>query len=254
MSRKIVMGLLVCDHVADRFQHLDGDYPAIFPALFARIGATVEWRIYDVSAGEFPAAIDECDAYMTTGSRASAYEARDWIIRLKEFIRDLYRSGIPLIGICFGHQVIAEALGGRVAKATTGWGVGVHPVTIDCREVWMEPFEPTPGLLYLHQDQVVELPPGAVNLGHSDHCPVAIYRIDQQILCIQAHPELSRPYLAAVLEDRRPLIGDAKVDAALAVLSNPTHELAIARWIVRFLNRSLGKVIENVRELQGPDS
>jgi GMP synthase-like glutamine amidotransferase len=234
---RIRIGLLVCDHVAERFQPIAGDYTAIFPALFARIGASVEWRIYDVSAGEFPVALDECDAYMTTGSRASAYEVRDWIVRLKEFVRDLYRAGIPLIGICFGHQVIAEALGGRVAKAGTGWGVGVHPLTIDRREEWMEPFESAPGLLYLHQDQVVELPPGAVGLGHSDHCPVAIYRIDEQILCIQAHPELSARYLAAVLDDRRPLIGDEKVDAALAALTNPTHELVVARWIIEFLKR-----------------
>jgi GMP synthase-like glutamine amidotransferase len=85
----------------------------------------------------------------------------------------------------------------------------------------MEPFEPAPGLLYLHQDQVMELPPGAVLLGRSEHCPVAIYRIDEQILCIQAHPELSRRFLAAVLDHRRPLIGEAKVDAALAAPLQP---------------------------------
>ena len=237
MENKIRLGLLVCDHVAERFQPLDGDYPAIFAALFARCGAAVEWRLYDVSAGEFPAAVDECDAFVTTGSRASAYEELDWIVRLKELVRDIYRAGVPLVGICFGHQVVAEALGGRVAKAATGWGVGVHDVTITRREDWMEPFASTVGLLYLHQDQVVELPPGAVLLGQSQHCPVAIYRIDQQILCIQAHPELSRQYLAAVLDDRRPRIGDAKVDAALAVLDGPTHELLVARWIVNFITR-----------------
>lgn len=235
MATMLRLGLLVCDHVAERFQPLDGDYPAIFAALFARIGAGVEWRIYDVSAGEFPAALDECDAYLTTGSRASAYEELDWVVRLKELVRDIYRAGIPLVGICFGHQVVAEALGGRVAKAASGWGVGVHDVTIARREEWMEPFASTVGLLYLHQDQVVELPPGAVLLGQSAHCPIAIYRIDQQILCIQAHPELSPRYLAAVLDDRRPRIGDAKVDAALAVLDGPTDELLVTRWMMSFL-------------------
>ena len=237
MTERLRLGLLVCDHVLGRFQTIDGDYPEIFAALFAQIGVAVEWQVYDLGAGDFPVSLDECDAFVITGSRASAYDDQDWIVRLKSLIRDLYRAGIPLVGICFGHQVIAEALGGRVAKAPSGWGVGVQAVTIERREEWMEPFEPAPGLLYLHQDQVMELPPGAVLLGRSEHCPVAIYRIDEQILCIQAHPELSRRFLAAVLDHRRPLIGEAKVDAALALLSNPTHELTVARWIVRFLKR-----------------
>ena len=239
MMKRITLGLLVCDHVAERFRPIDGDYTTIFAKLFERIEADVEWRIYDVSAGEFPSALDECDGYVTTGSRASAYDQRDWILRLKELVRDLYRAGIPLIGICFGHQVVAEALGGMVAPAATGWGVGLHGVTIAPREDWMEPFASTVGLLYLHQDQVVELPPGAVLLGRSEHCPNAIYRIDHQILCIQAHPELSPRYLAAVLNDRRPLIGDPKVDTALASLSNPIDDLLVARWIMRFLDRGL---------------
>ena len=235
MEKKLTLGLLVCDHVLERFQPIAGDYPEIFAAFFAQIDAGIEWRVYDVGVGESPTVLDECDAYVITGSRASAYEEQDWIIGLKGLVRDIYRAGVPLVGICFGHQVVAEALGGRVVKAATGWGVGRHDVTITQREDWMEPFASTVGLLYLHQDQVVELPPGAMLLGQSAHCPVAIYRIDQQILCIQAHPELSRPFLAAVLKDRRPRIGDAKVDAALAVLADPTHELLIARWIMRFL-------------------
>ena len=143
MMKRITLGLLVCDHVAERFRPIDGDYTAIFATLFERIEADVEWRIYDVSAGEFPSALDECDGYVTTGSRASAYDQRDWILRLKEMVRDLYRAGIPLIGICFGHQVVAEALGGMVAPAATGWGVGLHGVTIAPREDWMEPFAST---------------------------------------------------------------------------------------------------------------
>jgi len=238
MANQIRLGLLVCDHVLERFQPIAGDYPEIFADFFAPIEAAVEWRVYDVGAGESPAVLDECDAYVITGSRASAYEEQGWIDGLKVLIRDLYRAGIPLVGICFGHQVVAAALGGRVVKAPSGWGVGPHRVTIERREDWMEPYEPRIDLLYLHQDQVVELPPGAVLLGSSEHCPIAIYRVDQQILCLQGHPELSRQFLAAVLAHRRELIGPAKVEAALAALSAPMHELLVAGWIGRFLRAS----------------
>ena len=110
MMKQITLGLLVCDHVAERFQPIDGDYTAIFAKLFERIEADVEWRIYDVSAGEFPSALDECDGYVTTGSRVSAYDQRDWILRLKELVRDIYRAGVPLIGICFGPLILTKAL------------------------------------------------------------------------------------------------------------------------------------------------
>ena len=239
------IGLLMCDHIEDRFAGVSEDYPALFAARFGQFGAahgTLRWRVYDLQAGQFPSSIDEFDLCLITGSRASVYEDLPWVAELLDWIRRLWQARVPTAGICFGHQAIAQALGGRVEKAETGWGGGVHRLTVTCSEAWMEPFQPTLDLLYLHQDQVVRLPEGAASLGGTDHCPMAFYRIGTSMLGLQAHPELSAAYLATVLADRRERMGAPVVEQALASLSRPTDERVVARWIDRYLLSSIPAV------------
>ncbi len=242
------IGLLLCDHVAEQFLDISGDYADDFARLFAPWSGMIEWRSYDLRNGEFPWSLRECDAWMVTGSRSSAYDDEDWIDWLKGFVRLSASENKPFVGICFGHQVIAEALGGEVQRADSGWGVGVHPIAILPTAsaghpgnsfddlVWMSPFQPSVSLHYLHQDQVLTLPAGSVLLGASEHCPHAIYRVGERMLAIQAHPELPKAYLEAVIQDRRELIGEEKVAAALARLDSPTSESLVAKWIMNFLS------------------
>ena len=115
-------GLFVCDHVQLKYQNLFGDYPDMFAQLLPEF----EFQFYDVYNGQFPESLDECDLYMATGSSHSVYENLDWIIKLKKVIRDIYDQNKIFIGFCFGHQLIGEALGGKVAKSPNGWCVGVH--------------------------------------------------------------------------------------------------------------------------------
>jgi GMP synthase-like glutamine amidotransferase len=232
------IGLLLCDHIDERFAEWTDDYPALFAARFGQVGrgkASPTWRVYDLPAGEFPHCTDEFECCLITGSRASVYEELEWVGRLHDTIRQLWEARIPTAGICFGHQAIAQALGGEVRKSEEGWGVGVHSMNLTSPEAWMEPFQPTLNLLYLHQDQVVRLPEGGQPLGRTDHCPQAFYRIGTTMLGIQAHPELSARYLAKVLADRQERIGDHLVKAALTSLATPTNEQLVARWIDRFL-------------------
>ena len=239
-GRPTTVGLLECGHVADRFRAVDGDYADMFGALFAAHVPEVALRPYDVEAGELPSGPDACDAWLCSGSRHSVYDDLDWIAPLSGFVRSVADAEVPFVGICFGHQLVAHALGGRVAKADTGWGAGVHQVEVDRVAPWMVPPAATVALQFMHQDQVEQLPAGGVCLGRAEHCPVALLQVGPAMVGIQAHPEFSSAYVDALLADRVELIGAARTAAARAALARPTDEATVARWIGRVLTGPAG--------------
>jgi GMP synthase-like glutamine amidotransferase len=230
------VGLLECDHVADRFRSIGGDYVDLFGALFGAHAPGIELVPFDVIGGELPPAADACDGWVCTGSRHSAYDGLAWIGSLSAFVRGVRAAGVPFVGVCFGHQLLAHALGGRVAKAPTGWGAGVRQVVVQRPEPWMDPPAERLALNFMHEDQVEALPPGGVVLGGADHCPVALFRVGSSMVGVQAHPEFSREYTDALLADRVARIGEDEVAAARAGLSQPTDEATVARWIGRVLS------------------
>jgi GMP synthase-like glutamine amidotransferase len=234
------IGLLECDHVAERFRRVAGDYHAMFGALFRQHAPGLTLEPFDVCDEQFPA-LDDCDGFITTGSRFSVYDDVDWIYRLKGFVRQARDTGKPFVGVCFGHQMLAEALGGKVEKAADGWGVGVHAVEVVQEEAWMRPAQPACRLQYMHRDQVVRLPENAVLLGQSAHCPAAMLRVGKTMLGIQAHPEFSADYVEALLLDRVARIGEGRVREAQAGLRQATDENTVAKWIAEFL-KSAAKV------------
>ncbi|MGH9841518.1 MAG: glutamine amidotransferase-related protein [Blastocatellia bacterium] len=225
------VGLLECDHVLERFRHIAGDYRDMFATWLPK----VEWRLFDARNGEFPTTVDVCDAYLTTGSRYSAYDDEAWIHTLKDFVRRLHAASKPFVGICFGHQILAEALGGKVEKAESGWGIGVHRVKIVLHEPWMRPELQVCGLQFMHQDQVVRLPEDSFVLGRTEHCPVAMFRVGRSMLGIQPHPEFVPAYTGALIRDRIKRIGEAEARTALDSLNLETDEDVIAKWVVEFL-------------------
>ena len=232
------IGLLQCDHVADRFQSIAGDYPQMFGALFERYAPEHTLVPFDVCNDVWPTSLNVCDAYLCTGSRWSVCDDIAWIHTLKQFVRQVRDVGKPFVGICFGHQMMAEALGGQVAKAETGWGAGVHAVEFPQTESWMQPPQASLRLQYMHQDQVLRLPDQAVVIGRSAHCPNAAMRIGTTLLGVQAHPEFTADYSAALLHDRRERIGAERTNAALASLQQATDEASATRWIAQFLTQA----------------
>ncbi|RTE64794.1 type 1 glutamine amidotransferase [Amphritea opalescens] len=174
---------------------------------------------WNVWLGEFPEAADQCDGWIITGSPASVYDELAWIAPLEQLIRDIDQRRQPLVGICFGHQIIAQALGGRVAKAK-GWGLG-----LDC-------YTPAPSvgavlghdgvrLHVIHQDQVVKVPEGAEVLAGSEFCPNAVLRYGQHIFTLQAHPEFKLDYMRALLMAITPEhITEGEAEQAMSALSN----------------------------------
>ncbi len=229
------LGLLECDHVLERYRHIAGDYREMFTALLERHAPLASIRPYDVCNGEFPGSLDACEAYLCTGSRYSVYDDAGWIHTLKDFVRRLHEDERPFVGICFGHQMLAEALGGKVSRAETGWGAGVHNVEVIRPERWMEPEQSNCKLQYMHQDQVERLPENAAVLGQSDHCPVAMFSAGSSMIGIQAHPEFPKAYSEALLNDRAERIGVERVRAALESLNQATDEEIVTEWIVGFL-------------------
>jgi GMP synthase-like glutamine amidotransferase len=236
MTRRI--GLLECDHVDDRYLHLAGDYRDMFAALLgnADAGSKVDLIPYPVSTKGPPASSAECDGWVITGSRRSVYEDVPWIGELSRFVTAVSADGAPCVGVCFGHQLLAHALGGRTEPAPAGWGVGAHRIRITRAEPWMEPAIDAPNLLFMHQDQVTVLPPGAVVVGSAEHCPIAMFRLGATVLGIQAHPEFAPPYVHALLDARVARIGEERAADARASLDSPVDSAAVGRWLVRFLD------------------
>lgn len=225
------LGLLQCDHTADSLRLIAGDYNDMFASWLP-----AEWRVYDLQRGERPEDLNECEAYVATGSKASVYDDEPWIHPFADLTRRIFAAQKPFLGVCFGHQMMGHALGGRVAKSPNGWGIGAHTFTIKKCEPWMQPPAAEINVLMSCQDQVLELPPGAEVLGGNAHCPVGVFRVGN-MLGIQGHPEFPPAYAAAVLKLRRDRIGADKVDAALATLDKSLDAPLLARWTSVFLSQ-----------------
>lgn len=215
------IGLLECDHVDDRYRSIGGDYFDMFEALLP----TCDLVRYDVIGGDVPEQPGECDGWVITGSRHSVYEDLPWIKRAGALVAEAQAAEVPVVGICFGHQLLAHFTGGRTEKAATGWGVGAHDLTTGQR------------LLYLHQDQVTLVPRDGHVVASTDHCPNAVITVGRTSLGIQAHPEFPAEYLAALLEAREERIGHDLVEQALASLDAPRDEAVAVSWMLRTLQQ-----------------
>lgn len=231
------IGVLKTDDVREQLVGEFGEYPEMFADLLRSQDPELEFVTYEVQRGHYPADIDEVDAYLITGSKTGVYEDKPWIPPLMGFVQKLHDQKKPTIGICFGHQLIAHALGGKTRKSDKGWGVGVHSYEMQETPTWMsEPLE-TFSLLVSHQDQVEELPPGAKVLASSDFCPMAMVQVDDHMLTFQAHPEFTKPYSNNLMELRREAFGEDVVAKGQASLQNDIHESTVAKWMVEFLRK-----------------
>lgn len=228
------IGLLACDEVAERFRHIAGGYQQMFERLLSPHLPGLRLKRFDVQAGNIPADARTCDGWITTGSRASVYDDAAWIRPAERFVVKVADSDRPFVGICFGHQLLAQTLGAEVKRAPGGWGVGVLPMSVVHREDWMTPALSTVRLQYMHADQVAEPPGGAMLLGESPHCPVAMFQSGPRLLGIEAHPEFPAAYARALIEDRRARIGEQVADDALARVDEPTDSDVVGSWIARF--------------------
>ncbi|MBF0445306.1 MAG: GMP synthase [Magnetococcales bacterium] len=218
-----------------------GDYLSMFKKSFLGCDTPIELVDFQVQKGELPNLEDCFDGYICCGSANSVYDAEPWIPPLLNFVKKLSKKDGPMVGICFGHQLIAKALGGRVEKAKTGWGLGNKPGKVLHDVAWMTPPLQRVNLLYSHQDQVVQLPKNSLLLISTDHCPNAAFIIANRFLAIQGHPEFEPPYLDALMESRRHKIGAELVDQAKDSLTLELNNNEVVRWIANFLLSAIRK-------------
>ncbi len=229
------IALLQCDSVSPEFIHIAGDYPGMYTRLLEKVDPGVELEVFDVREDKYPDLKGSFDGYLSTGSRQSVYDDIPWIKNYAGFIRELYQTGKKFAGICFGHQMIAHALGGKVEEAEYGWGIGLKKILIEEKMPWMDPLRDEVSLLVTHKDQVTELPPGSRLLGRSGYCPNSMFLAGERFLGIQPHPEFEVPYAGELILSRTLRIGEDKVKRAMETINGPVDSLDVARWILNFL-------------------
>lgn len=201
-----------------------GDYPDLFVRLLA--GHGFDFATYPVLRGDFPAHVTDCDGWLITGSRHGAYEDHPWIPPLEDFIRAAYAAGVPMVGVCFGHQIIAQAMGGRVEKYSKGWSAGATVYDFGGEKVKLNAW---------HQDQVVVKPDTATRIASNDFCENAALLYDDRIFTVQAHPEFDQKFMEGLIEKRgKGLVPEAVLSAAAQRLAEPLDRGNMAARIADF--------------------
>ena len=237
---KLRIGLLLCDDVDPDARDEYGTYTGMFREGLDAGESSIVLTPFRAFEGEPLPEPGDFDGYVISGSRYSVYEDKQWIRDLMAFVRRCWEQEIKVVGICFGHQLIAHALGGRTEKAEVGWGFGIHTARITEKLPWMTNGSDLHGDLYnlivIHQDQVVEMPRGFRTIAVNDFCPNSMMVADGKMLGIQGHPEFSKEFCQFRADYRRELIGeDVYQDTVQTLGEMDTHAPTILGWVREFL-------------------
>lgn len=211
-----------------------GTFAELFIRLLSQTSQHFDYTTFRAYKGELPGSTQSCEAYLITGSIASVYDEAPYMDALGKFVRDAARD-LPVVGICFGHQLLHHIYDGIVEKSVKGWGIGVHAYEVYENRSWMIPAADTLNLIASHQDQVIQPAPGTRTLAGSAFCPIAISEFTPNIISFQPHPEITCPLAEKIYEMQRNAQGNDVTDTAMASMNNTIDDSIAAQWMVRFI-------------------
>lgn len=234
----MIINILLCDTFPGLLPEYITSYTSMFTRLFDSVESGLQYNVYNTMDGELPNVDTVNGLCLITGCNQSAYDDTEWIKNLLNWIKQAYNKGVKICGICFGHQCIAQALGGQVERAAQGWGTGIRKSRVidsDMRKYFSDGHI---CLLYNHHDQVVRLPDGAQLAVSSDFCPIESFRIGNQIITFQGHPEYTPEYAVHLLID---FADDESLQVrrnALSSIGSTLHQgQTAARFILDFARK-----------------
>ena len=236
------IGILETGKVSPKLKPKYGTYGSMFRVLLNNFFPDANFVFFNVLEHEFPKNVQEVSLWVITGSHHGIYENLDWMNTLKSFIVESITQGIPILGVCFGHQILADVMGGKVEKFKNGWGLGVHQYKFYHKNKWTSPIHGSYKGFAVHQDQVVLKPPSSKCLAGSDFCQNAIlaYGNDSRpfALSIQTHPEFTKEYAYDLIALRSgKTFPKQEADCALKTLEKTTDNLSITKAICGALVR-----------------
>ena len=228
------IGLLLVGHIDAGSLHIGGDYPELYADLLQP--HDIELTTYRCDEGQMPESLSEQDGYICSPSRLSVYDNHQWLRDVEQLLRDMVATETPYVGICFGHQLMAQALGATVQKAEVGWGIGAKHYEVVEAQPWMDSTNDII-LAASHQDQVMQLPDGARLMARAPYCPVGGMLIGERAWTLQVHPEFSPALADSLLATRLALFGEDAANAARVTLKEPLQQNRIAGWMSRFFHQ-----------------
>ncbi|MFV0245878.1 MAG: type 1 glutamine amidotransferase [Qingshengfaniella sp.] len=227
------IGVLICGHLPPDVTRVHGTYTDLFGTLFAGRGWRFStWNAVDM---ELPSHPQEAEAWLVSGSAHGVYDDLPFIPPLEDFLRAIHAAALPMAGICFGHQIIAQALGGTVRRHPGGWRLGRQTYRIEglgdlSLNAW-------------HHDQVITPPAGARVVAANPGCPIAGLAYGDRILTVQPHPEFSDPVLSRLAQGREGAPGYPPGLTGLVTTGTdtPLGSPRLADWMADFLERAAAK-------------
>lgn len=227
--------ILEADDLHPTLQDAFIGFGQMFKQLFHTQDISVDCQVFNVVRGDYPDNSEHFDAYLVTGSKADSFGNDPWIVTLRSYLHERFVRGDVLLGICFGHQILALVLGGDTQRSSKGWGLGVHRYRLDKKPQWLSSATDEFQLLISHRDQVTALPKDAQLLASSEFCENAAFMLGQQVLCFQGHPEFTHDFSRSLLHIRQSIYCPDEYQAACQSLEQQHDGQAVAQWMLCFI-------------------